>query len=108
MIPQATIEQIAAAPQKMREAVAGLTPRQLETPYREGGWTLRQVVHHVPDSHMNSYVRFKLALTEQTPTIRPYAAPAATSCGVTSNMPPSWALRCCLGRCTAPSSSRGI
>ena len=68
----AMIEQIAAAPQKMREAVAGLTPQQLETPYREGGWTLRQVVHHVPDSHMNSYVRFKLALTEQTPTIRPY------------------------------------
>jgi uncharacterized damage-inducible protein DinB len=68
----AMIEQIAAAPQKMRDAVAGLTPRQLETPYRDGGWTLRQVVHHVPDSHMNSYVRFKLALTEQTPTIRPY------------------------------------
>ena len=68
----AMIEQIAAAPRKMRDAVAGLTPRQLETPYREGGWTLRQVVHHVPDSHMNSYVRFKLALTEQTPTIRPY------------------------------------
>ncbi len=68
----AMIEQIAAAPRKMREAVAGLTPRQLETPYRDGGWTLRQVVHHVPDSHMNSYVRFKLALTEQTPTIRPY------------------------------------
>ncbi len=66
------IEQIAAAPAKMREAVAGLTPQQLETPYREGGWTLRQVVHHVPDSHMNSYVRFKLALTETTPTIRPY------------------------------------
>jgi len=68
----AMIEQIATAPRKMREAVAGLTPQQLETPYREGGWTLRQVVHHVPDSHMNSYVRFKLALTEQTPTIRPY------------------------------------
>ena len=68
----AMIEQIAAVPRKMREAVAGLTPQQLETPYREGGWTLRQVVHHVPDSHMNSYVRFKLALTEQTPTIRPY------------------------------------
>ncbi|HEV2720982.1 MAG TPA: bacillithiol transferase BstA [Thermoanaerobaculia bacterium] len=68
----AMIEQIAAAPAKMREAVAGLTPQQLETPYREGGWTLRQVVHHVPDSHMNSYVRFKLALTETTPTIRPY------------------------------------
>ena len=68
----AMIEQIAAAPRKMREAAAGLTPQQLETPYREGGWTLRQVVHHLPDSHMNSYVRFKLALTEQTPTIRPY------------------------------------
>ena len=68
----AMIEQIAASPAKMREAVAGLTPQQLETPYREGGWTLRQVVHHVPDSHMNSYVRFKLALTETTPTIRPY------------------------------------
>jgi len=68
----AMIEQIAATPAKMREAVAGLTPQQLETPYRDGGWTLRQVVHHVPDSHMNSYVRFKLALTEQSPTIRPY------------------------------------
>jgi uncharacterized damage-inducible protein DinB len=68
----AMIEQIAAVPRKMRDAVAGLTPQQLETPYRDGGWTLRQVVHHVPDSHMNSYVRFKLALTEQTPTIRPY------------------------------------
>jgi uncharacterized damage-inducible protein DinB len=66
------IEQIAATPAKMREAVAGLTPQQLETPYRDGGWTLRQVVHHVPDSHMNSYVRFKLGLTEQAPTIRPY------------------------------------
>jgi uncharacterized damage-inducible protein DinB len=68
----AMIEQIAAVPRKMRDAVAGLTPQQLETPYRDGGWTLRQVVHHVPDSHMNSYVRFKLALTEETPTIRPY------------------------------------
>ena len=66
------IEQIAAAPAKMREAVAGLTREQLETPYRDGGWTLRQVVHHVPDSHLNSYVRFKLALTEESPTIRPY------------------------------------
>ena len=68
----AMIEQIAAAPRKLREAVAGLTPQQMETPYREGGWTLRQVVHHIPDSHLNSYVRFKLALTETTPTIRPY------------------------------------
>lgn len=66
------IEQIAATPRRMREAIAGLTPEQMETPYRDGGWTLRQVVHHVPDSHMNSYVRFKLGLTELAPTIKPY------------------------------------
>ena len=59
-------------PAQMWAAVAGLTDEQLETPYREGGWTLRQVVHHVPDSHMNSFVRFKLALTEENPTIKPY------------------------------------
>jgi uncharacterized damage-inducible protein DinB len=56
----------------MRAAVRGLTEAQIDTPYREGGWTVRQVVHHVPDSHLNSYVRFKLALTEDEPTIKPY------------------------------------
>jgi len=56
----------------LRAAVAGLRPEQLDTPYRPGGWTVRQVVHHVPDSHMNSYMRFKLALTEDEPTIKPY------------------------------------
>ncbi|PYQ50929.1 MAG: putative metal-dependent hydrolase [Acidobacteria bacterium] len=66
------IEQIATAPLHMREAARGLTPAQLDTPYREGGWTIRQVVHHVPDSHLNAYCRFKLALTEDTPTIKPY------------------------------------
>jgi uncharacterized damage-inducible protein DinB len=66
------IEEIAVAPQRLRKAIAGLTEEQLNTPYREGGWTVRQVVHHVPDSHMNSYVRFKLALTEHEPTIKPY------------------------------------
>ena len=59
------IDDIAAAPARMRGAVAGLTNAQLDTPYREGGWTVRQVVHHVPDSHMNSYIRFKFALTER-------------------------------------------
>jgi uncharacterized damage-inducible protein DinB len=59
-------------PAQMRMAVKGLSDAQLETEYREGGWTLRQVVHHVPDSHMNSFVRFKLALTEENPTIKPY------------------------------------
>ena len=66
------IEQIAQAPSLLRHAVAGLDDRQLDTPYRPGGWTVRQVVHHVPESHMNAYVRFKLALTEDVPTIKPY------------------------------------
>ena len=66
------IDQIAATPARMREAVAGLDESQLDTPYRDGGWTVRQVVHHVPDSHMNAYTRVKLALTEEQPTIKPY------------------------------------
>jgi hypothetical protein len=66
------IAAIAAAPARLRQAVAGLSDAQLETPYRPGGWTVRQVVHHVPDSHMNAYIRLKLALTEDSPTIKPY------------------------------------
>jgi hypothetical protein len=68
----AAIAEIAALPAQLRAAVKGLSAEQLDTPYREGGWTVRQVVHHVPDSHMNSYVRFKLALTENEPVIKPY------------------------------------
>jgi hypothetical protein len=70
---QAYLNDIAQTPAKLRAAVKGLTDAQLDTPYRPGGWTVRQVVHHVPDSHLNSYVRFKLALTEDEPTIKPYA-----------------------------------
>jgi uncharacterized damage-inducible protein DinB len=66
------IEQIAAAPRRFREAITGLNKQQFDTPYREGGWTVRQVVHHVPDSHLNAYIRCKLALTENVPTIKPY------------------------------------
>jgi uncharacterized damage-inducible protein DinB len=66
------IEAIAATPTQMREAVAGLDEKQLDTPYREGGWTVLQVVHHVPDSHLNSYCRFKFALTEVEPAIKAY------------------------------------
>src|SRR5215475_546567 len=66
------VDQIADAPTNLRNAIAGLSDEQLETPYRPDGWTVRQVVHHVPDSHLNSYIRFKLALTESEPTIRPY------------------------------------
>jgi len=64
---------IAEAPQALRAAVRGLSSKQLETPYRPDGWTVRQVVHHVPESHMNSYIRVKLALTEDEPTVKPYA-----------------------------------
>lgn len=67
------IAEIAQAPANLRAAVKDLSPAQLDTPYRDGGWTVRQVVHHVPDSHLNAYSRFKLALTEQEPTIKPYA-----------------------------------
>ncbi len=66
------IGQIEEAPSELRRAVAGLSPEQLDTPYREGGWTVRQVVHHLPDSHLNSFIRFRLALTEKEPTIKAY------------------------------------
>ena len=67
------ISRIESLPAKMEAAVKGLTADQLNTPYREGGWTVRQVVHHIPDSHLNAYIRYKLALTEDEPTIKPYA-----------------------------------
>jgi hypothetical protein len=63
---------ISAAPGRLRAAITGLTEAQLDTPYRPGGWTVRQVVHHVPDSHLNAYLRFRLAITEDDPTIKPY------------------------------------
>jgi hypothetical protein len=66
------IDEIEALPAQLRAAVEGLTHEQLHTPYRPGGWTVLQVVHHLADSHMNSFVRFKLALTEDTPTIKTY------------------------------------
>jgi len=68
----ACIADLRAAPALVRDAVRGLTPAQLLTPYRDGGWSVAQVVHHLVDSHMNAYVRLKLALTEENPTIRPY------------------------------------
>jgi hypothetical protein len=66
------IDQIADTPARMRAAIVGLGDAQLDTPYRPGGWTVRQLAHHVPDSHINSYVRFRLALTEDQPVIKPY------------------------------------
>jgi uncharacterized damage-inducible protein DinB len=68
----ACIETVRLLPERLAAAVAGLDDRQLDTAYRDGGWTVRQVVHHVADSHLNSLIRFKLALTEDWPTIKPY------------------------------------
>jgi len=68
----AWISDLERHPVLLRRAIEGLSAEQIETPYRPGGWTVRQVVHHLPDSHMNVYIRFKLALTEETPAIKPY------------------------------------
>ena len=85
----ASIRRIAEAPAMLREAISGLNDTQLDTPYRPGGWTVRQVVHHVPDSHLNAYCRFKLALTEQNPTIKPYDEGAWANLADTARTPPA-------------------
>jgi DinB superfamily len=69
---QRAIEEVEKTAAKFRAAVVGLNQKQLDTPYREGGWTVRQVVHHLADSHMHSYLRFKHALTEEQPAIKAY------------------------------------
>jgi uncharacterized damage-inducible protein DinB len=69
---QALIESIAQTPVRLRAAVANLSAKQLDEPYRPDGWTVRQLAHHLPDSHLNGYTRFKLGLTEAEPTIKPY------------------------------------
>jgi uncharacterized damage-inducible protein DinB len=98
------IDQIADAPAKLRVAVADLNDQQLDTPYRPGGWTVRQLAHHVPDSHLNSYVRFRLALTEEEPTIKPYhedrwaelqdarTAPIASSLALLDSLHERWVM----------------
>ncbi|MBP1619814.1 MAG: DinB-like domain protein [Acidobacteria bacterium] len=69
---EALIDGLAAVPAALEAAITGLTDAQLDTPYREGGWTVRQVVHHLADSHINAFVRVKLVLTEDHPTLKPY------------------------------------
>lgn len=69
---QQAIAEIARTPKRLRDAVSGLSKEQLDTPYRQDGWTVRQVVHHLPDSHINAYARCKLALTEDEPLIRTF------------------------------------
>ena len=103
MRPQ-LIGEVEAAPAQFRAAVQGLTGQQLDTPYRPGGWTARQVVHHVADSHLHAYVRFRLALTEDQPTIKPYdqskwaelpdarSAPVETSLELIDGLHQRWVL----------------
>jgi uncharacterized damage-inducible protein DinB len=86
-IRAAHIQALRELPVHLQSAVAGLDDAQLDTPYREGGWTVRQVVHHVADSHANSYVRFKLAITEDWPTIKPYDEAAWANLADSRRMP---------------------
>jgi hypothetical protein len=97
------IDTIAGAPARLRATVEDLSAGQLDTPYRPGGWTVRQVVHHLADSHMHAYIRFRLALTEQIPTIKPYdqekwaeladarSGPVETSLGLLEGLHSRWA-----------------
>jgi DinB superfamily len=101
---RAFIDAIAEAPARLRSAMAGLNDQQLGTPYRPGGWTVRQLAHHVPDSHMNAYMRFKLALTEEEPVIKTYeearwaelgdvnSTPVETSLALLENLHKRWVL----------------
>jgi uncharacterized damage-inducible protein DinB len=97
------IATLAALPAKLNEAVEGLDREQLDTPYREGGWTVRQLVHHIADSHMNAYIRVRLALTQDWPTITPYdekawamlhdsAAPVRWSVALIENLHARWVM----------------
>ena len=98
------LDAVQEAPALLRAAVSGLSEAQLDTPYREGGWTVRQVVHHLVDSHLNTYVRYRLALTEEEPTIKPYdeakwadlhdakAAPVELSLALFESMHDRWVL----------------
>jgi len=88
----AFLNDIERLPSVFRFAVEDLSPEQLDTPYREGGWTVRQVIHHVPDSHMNAYIRFKLALTEDEPTIKPYMEDRWAQLADTGKTPPEVSL----------------
>ena len=105
---------LAKLPSNMRAAVEGLNAQELDTPYRPDGWTVRQVVHHVPESHMNAYVRLKLALTEDNPTIRPYdekewaKLPDVLVTPVEVSLQLSGGVACALGRYGAPDAPQRL
>jgi len=83
----ASLSALDRLPADFRSALTGLDGAQLDTPYREGGWTLRQLAHHVPDSHLNAYVRHKLTVTEERPTIRPYDEAVWAECSEARSAP---------------------
>ncbi|MEO8594750.1 MAG: YfiT family bacillithiol transferase [Candidatus Solibacter sp.] len=91
------IAELGAAPELYRAAVRGLDEAQLDTPYRPGGWTVRQTVHHIADSHMNAYIRFRLALTEAEPTIRPYDQQTWGELADARTAPVEWSLQLIAG-----------
>ncbi len=86
-LKQEWILDVQALPAMLESAVSNLDEAQLQTPYRPGGWTVHQLVHHVADSHMNAYIRFKLGLTEQTPVIKPYDQDAWAKLQDTEQLP---------------------
>ena len=86
---QQLIRKIDEFPGKLKRIITGLTKEQLEQAYRQDGWTIRQVIHHLADSHMNAYIRFRLALTEDTPTIKPYDQQAWANLEDAKNAPPA-------------------
>jgi len=86
------IAALAAMPGRLRNAVQGLDREQLDTPYRDGGWTVRQTVHHYADSHMNAFIRVRLALTEDWPTIKPYDEKAWAVLRDSTGAPVGWSL----------------
>ena len=88
----AAIAVLAAMPGRLRNAVQGLDREQLDTPYREGGWTVRQTVHHIADSHMNAFIRVRLALTEDWPSIKPYDEKTWALLGDSTGAPVGWSL----------------
>src|SRR5215218_5206362 len=86
-VKAALLLDIQLCPSMLEQAISNLDEHQLNTPYRDGGWTVKQVIHHVADSHMNAYIRFKLALTDENPTIKPYDEAAWAKLSDTQNLP---------------------
>ena len=91
------IDELAALPERLRNVVEGLNDDQLDTPYRDGGWTVRQVVHHVADSHLNAVLRIRFALTEDEPVIKPYSEGAWAVLHDAATGPVEWSNRCTRG-----------